>query len=781
MFKHTPRTASAVGVTVLTTVAAQLAFVAAAAADVPAGLGYTLAPTVGAPALTSADCAADPGCAAASPPLGGGRDDWPALSGAVAAAAARSSSAAPGTVFLPPGVYTMRKPLSLPPNVNLRGSGMTATTLLIAPGSHAAFGYSFLVRPDGTAAAVADSTNLVSDLAVNGNCKAGAGLSTDAVRPAAACDHGAGNNVGGGISAGDRWTVQHVRFTNLEYFKLWIRGTTGVRAVDNRFDNLGGAGSGDEDNIGGGGNAADTLVSDNQYDGTQLGNAFDFTNARGLTFRRNTVYTDPRMLDWFDRVDNGSVFLEAVTDSEVSDNLLNGGHIVLKTNVGYTPTGTNKDVTNPARNIVRGNHLRGSYFAGITVGYNDYLDPDGTTGRVDAAVDPADTTNHTLWSGGGNQIVGNVITGPDQGGILVYGCYEAAKSVPDTIVGNTVENASAAGAAYSTGCGTFDSAGIGLSIGRGDRIHGNHVTGGDVPSTWYGVQIGSRTAKTVPSGTVLSDPSGGYADNTVSAVAVGPYRYGRGTPESPVAGSGALTAGGATITWREAYPLANVWVGGYRVYRGGTLVADLPVGSETVPGNLMTDEGATLENGTGGWTATSSSSVSRVTGPTAAGVGSASLAITATKAGQIGATGPMTPVTAGQTYTAVASFRAKTATTGRRVRTGVVWLDAAGTAISSRVFSGNTSTVDGADRWMTSSYTVQAPAGAVYARVLSAVDNCALGETHLMDRVGLVAGTATEGWTDPSATSGATYQVVAYQVGGPAGSEYSIPTPISVS
>ncbi|WP_199512058.1 glycosyl hydrolase family 28-related protein [Nucisporomicrobium flavum] len=767
------------GVAVLA--AAQAGFAGPASADVPDGSGYSLAPTVGAPALTAQDCAADPGCAAVSPPLGAGQDDWPALSAAVASAAARGTSTAPATVLLPAGVYTMKKPLSLPPNVNLRGSGMTATTLLIATGSHAAFGYSFLVRPDDKAAAVANSTNLVSDLAVNGNCKAGAGLTADAVQPAAACDHGAGNNVGGGVSAGDRWTVQHVRFTNLEYFKLWIRGTKGVRAVDNRFDNLGGAGSGDEDNIGGGGNATDTLVSDNQYDGTELGNALDFTNARSLTLRHNTVYTDPRMLGWFNRADNGSIFLEAVTDSEISDNLLHGGHIVLKTNADYSHTGTNKDVTNPARNVVRGNRLVGSYFAGITVGYNDYLDPDGTTGRVDAAVDPADTTNHTLWSGGGNQIVGNVITGADEGGILVYGCYEAAKSVADTIAGNTVENASANGASYSTGCGTFDSAGIGLSIGRGDRIYGNHITGGGLPSTWYGVQIGSRTAKTVPGGTVLTDPSGAYADNDLTAAAVGPYRYGRGTPESPVAEAGTLTADGAKLTWREAYPLANVWVGGYRVYRGGTLVADLPVGSPVVPGNLVTDEGATLETGLGGWTAAGGASVSRVTGAPAPGVGAASLAITATKAGQIGATGPATPVTAGQTYTAVASFQAGAQASGRRVRTGVVWLDAAGTAISSRVFSGNASTVDGPDRWMTSSYAVQAPAGAAYARVLSAVDNCVLGETHLMDRIGLIAGTATEGWTDPSGTPGAAYQVVAYQVGGPVGSEYSIPAPISVS
>nr|BFE73328.1 hypothetical protein GCM10020092_066290 [Actinoplanes digitatis] len=120
---------------------------------------------------------------------------------------------------------------------------------------------------------------------------------------------------------------------------------------------------GDEDNVGGGGNATDTVVADNQFDGTELGNALDFTNAKGLVFHHNTVYADPAMLTSFKRDDNGSVYLEAVTDSTVSENLFNGGHLVLKTNVGYTPTGTNKDVTNPARNIVRDNRIVGSYWA----------------------------------------------------------------------------------------------------------------------------------------------------------------------------------------------------------------------------------------------------------------------------------------------------------------------------------------------------------------------------------------------------------------------------------
>nr|BFE73329.1 hypothetical protein GCM10020092_066300 [Actinoplanes digitatis] len=160
------------GATALTTLGAQLAFTPAAPASVPEGPGYSLSPTVGDPALTAEACAADPGCAVAAAPRGGGLDDYAALNAAITAAAARGTSAAPATVFLPTGVFTLTKALNLKPNVNLRGRGMTETTLVIAPGSHVNFKNSFIVRPDFNATPVADSTNLISDLAVNGNCKA---------------------------------------------------------------------------------------------------------------------------------------------------------------------------------------------------------------------------------------------------------------------------------------------------------------------------------------------------------------------------------------------------------------------------------------------------------------------------------------------------------------------------------------------------------------------------------------------------------------------------------
>lgn len=759
-------------------IAAQL-LMSASAAQAATGSSYSLAATTGPAALTAADCAADTACYAVTAPRGDGLDDYAAIAAVVQEAARSATSARPVTVFLGAGLYTVGQPIKLPANVNLRGAGMAETTLVIRAGSFAAFSYSFVVRPDD-AAAVDGSSNVVSDLTVNGNCRTGAGLTLDDTLPATSCDHGGTSHSGGGIKVGDRWTVRHVRFTNLEYFKLWISGTTGVRVVDNRFDNRGGAGSGTEDNIGGGGFATDTLVEANQFDATQLGNSVDLVNATKLTVKGNTVYTDAAMLTRFDRPDNGSILLEAVTDAVVSGNTLHGAHIVLMSNAGYDHTGNNKDVTNPRGITVTDNRILGSYGSGITVAYTDYADADGSLGVADKAT-TGSTTDHTQWSGGGNVISGNTITEPQDSGILVFGCYDAAKTTADTITGNVVRNAGRRGTSTTkTGCGTFETVGVGISIGTGDKVYDNTVTdSAAAPGTWYGVSLGSRTAKTTLSDTVTSG-------NSSSGVVVGTYRYAAsGTPEAPTAESGTRkSTSSTTVTWRESTALSGVSVGGYRVYRNGVLIADLPVGSASVPGNLLSDEAATLESGLGGWTGASRSSVSRASSgtSTAASIGTSSLAITATGAGQIGTTGPSTPVTAGQTYTATASYKAVTSGVSRKARTGIVWLDANGNTISSRLFTSNKATTSSTDGWVTSTFTAQAPAGAAYARVLSAIDDAQAGETHLMDRIGLVQGSATESFTDTSAPSGAvSYQIVAYRSGGAAGSQLSLPTVIAVN
>ncbi|HWS32748.1 MAG TPA: hypothetical protein VN408_08390 [Actinoplanes sp.] len=102
----------------------------------------------------------------------------------------------------------------------------------------------------------------------------------------------------------------------------------------------------------------------------------------------------------------------------------------------------------------------------------------------------------------------------------------------------------------------------------------------------------------------------------------------------------------------------------------------------------------------------------------------------------------------------MASFQATG--TARRVRAGIAFSDASGKV--TRLGSSNASTVDATTGWMTSAYTAVAPAGTVSAQAFIMVENTVVGESHLLDRLGLVAGTATEGLTG---LSSGTYQVVA--------------------
>ncbi|MEU4623532.1 hypothetical protein AB0G04_26605 [Actinoplanes sp. NPDC023801] len=756
----------------LTAVLAGTALPATATAAAPSEpAAYALASTRGFTPLAAGDCTADAACVLAPAPRGGVLDDHAALTQAITTAAGRTvpavvaadgttviTPATTATVLLTGGTYRVTRGLKLPPNVNLRGAGIGATTILMDPTLNwRNFAYSYLILPNGVTEA--GSTNLVSDLTVNGNCRTGAGAFDDAVlpgRPGQPCDFretvGAHANTGGGISAGDRWTVRQVRFTNFEYFKLWVNGTTGVQVVDNRFDNRGGAESDGEDNIGGGGRNTGTLIEDNRYDATINGNAFDFTNAKDTTIRGNVVVTSPAVAAARGVPEYGNMYLEAVYGGTVTGNHLQGAHIVLKSNSDYSHTGPNRDVTQPRGILVAGNTVRDSYTVGIAVAYDDYLDADGTAGTPGGWDDSStSTTDHLVRPGGANVIRDNVIERPRQSGILVYGST-AAKTSADTITGNLVVNAGAGGSAsYNTGAGYFDTSGIGLSVGSNDVIAGNTVVDDQAePTTWYGVQIGARKATSRP---VYLSLSG----NTATGVIAGPVRTVTLAPEAPTG----LVASGSTLTWQESYATGNP-IAGYRVYRNGLPVANLPVGSAAIPDNLLGADAAGLENataGTAGWTVSGSSS--KVTRSTAGGAnGSASLQLTALRDGQISTSSSPVAATAGTTYTSVASFQALGA--GRQVRAGLAFTDAAGKV--SRLGSANVATVDSTTGWMTSSYSAVAPAGTVSVQTFLMVERAVIGESHLIDRIGLVTGASTEQWTASAALSG-TYQVVAYRTG----------------
>jgi hypothetical protein len=346
-------------------------------------------------------------------------------------------------------------------------------------------------------------------------------------RPGEFCDFrgadgkAAPTNAGGGIAVGDNWTVRQVRFTNLEYFKIWAGDAVrNVRITDNRFDNWGGAESGDEDNVGGGSRNDGVVVEFNQFDRTIRGNSFDFTNAIRTTVRNNVVRSDGTIAAARkEKSLYGNMYFEGIQQAVVADNVLWGAQITLKTNGGYAHSGENRDITNPRDSVVSGNRISYSGETGISVNYDDYKDGSGV-GRIGGWDDRSTDSDafHYVRPGGNNVIRDNVIEYSGRSGILVNGSYAAAKNAADTISGNTVSNSGWGGSTvYDTGAGLFDTAGIGLSIEVGDQIYGNTIA--DDPArktTWYGIDLGARRASTSPAGFTLTGPAGEV--NTVANV-----------------------------------------------------------------------------------------------------------------------------------------------------------------------------------------------------------------------------------------------------------------------
>ncbi|RZU48679.1 pectate lyase-like protein [Krasilnikovia cinnamomea] len=780
------RTARALTAAVLPLVAAPFAVASTAfAAESLPDTPYSLAATVAPAPMTVAECQADASCEVNQAVNVSSVENHAGLYKAIARATAKTSPAVldadgnvitpakTATVLIPEGTYLLSRPLLLPPNVNLRGSGITRTTLTLDTAYWRNFG--FIIRYQDNQN-WAGASNLVSDLTVNGNCRIGKGqpdASQPVTRPGEICDFRnpamtsdpAKDNTGGGISVADNWTVRQVRFTNLEYFKLWINNASNVHVIDNRWDNWGGAESHEEDNIGGGGGAENdnVVIEYNQWDRTIRGNSFDFTNAFNTVIRNNVVRTDNASLMSARKVgDYGSMFLEDVPGAQVTGNLLVGGHIILQSNVRYDHTYDNKDVGNARDTLVANNEIRNSHWAGITAAYEDYTDADGTIGTIGAGNSTGNANDHFMRPGGNNVFRDNLIVNPKLSGILIMGSRDEAKDAPDTVTGNRIVNAGFGGSlSYSTGAGTFDTTGIGTALGVGDKIYNNVIEDNQVrPTTLYGVHLGARKATTTTSGTVLSDPADPTGQSGRNTLVGNIPTLLRTVTSQAVETPTNLVATSNELTWKESTAMAVAPVAGYKVFRNGVQVADMPLGSVSVPGNLLTVNEASLEGGVAAdYTAGSKTSVGVYNG---AGVrGGYSLALTSATTGQISAaTTRMIPVTPGQMYTSVSSYRAVN-NNGHRARAGIVWFTADGTMIA-RMATSNYGSVDNGNGWTTSSYSQAAPANAAFAQVFVAVDETVPGEVHLVDRIGLVAGTNTESFWDPNGTAGARYHVVAY-------------------
>jgi hypothetical protein len=166
--------------------------------------------------------------------------------------------------------------------------------------------------------------------------------------------------------------------------------------------------------------------------------------------------------------------------------------------------------------------------------------------------------------------------------------------------------------------------------------------------------------------------------------------------------------------------------------------------SVTVQGNdnLLTKDQASVETGVTGWAAVTNCAIAQ--DATQFLDGSKSLRLTSTAGGDMSArTTPIGtsafPVTVGQTYEALASF--KSAVSVRSTRIDIFWLDASGAALSS---TAGTAGNDATGAWNQRVAQGVAPASAAFAYVQVTVLATGAGaEVHYVDCVSFAPGTST--------------------------------------
>lgn len=149
--------------------------------------------------------------------------------------------------------------------------------------------------------------------------------------------------------------------------------------------------------------------------------------------------------------------------------------------------------------------------------------------------------------------------------------------------------------------------------------------------------------------------------------------------------------------------------------------------------NFLSVNQSSLETDTTGWAANANCSIIRSSAQAADGT--ASLRLSSTASGDMSATTPTgtlgEPVTAGDQYTALASFRADAL--ARSVRVDVRWYTSGGATISTTAGSATADTITG---FTQASVTAVAPATAVFAAVIPVVvATGGVSELHYVDKV----------------------------------------------
>lgn len=159
--------------------------------------------------------------------------------------------------------------------------------------------------------------------------------------------------------------------------------------------------------------------------------------------------------------------------------------------------------------------------------------------------------------------------------------------------------------------------------------------------------------------------------------------------------------------------------------------------------NVLSDNQASFETDTTGWTTVSNSTIARSTAQ--ASSGTASLSMTSVASGDMTAsttTATKELVTANQSFSATAEFFA--ASVVRSCAVGIIWLDSAGTAISTAY---GTASVNSTSAWSQKTITATAPSTAVYAQVIvKVISTGGASEVHYVDKVSFHAGSSPT-WT----------------------------------
>jgi hypothetical protein len=171
-----------------------------------------------------------------------------------------------------------------------------------------------------------------------------------------------------------------------------------------------------------------------------------------------------------------------------------------------------------------------------------------------------------------------------------------------------------------------------------------------------------------------------------------------------------------------------------------TAFYDSQIGAVTVTifgrTNSLSPNQASLETNTTGWEASSNCAIARSTAQ--ASIGSASLEITASAAGDAVASttiGTKFLVTANQEFSAIADFKAGTTT--RSCQVGIRYLTSAGATISTTYGTAVSAT---SSAFVTASATVLAPPTATHAQVFLKVVGASAGGVHYADKIAFHAG-----------------------------------------